>query len=69
MLKTLRLIAGISRPEFLPANLASLVMAISWAINPAMGVAADVLVLAALSFVILTLVSLFGAQLNSMFDY
>lgn len=69
MLKTLRLIAGISRPEFLPANLASLVMAISWAINPAMFVAADVLVSAALSFVILTLVSLIGAQLNSMFDY
>ena len=69
MFKTIRLLANVSRPEFLPANLASLVMAISWAINPAMFVAADVLILAALSFVILTLVSLIGAQLNSIFDY
>jgi len=44
-------------------------MAISWAINPALGVAADIFIVAALSFVILTLVSLIGAQLNSMFDY
>jgi len=55
--------------EFLPANLASLVIAFSWAINPAAGVSVDMIALAGLSFVLLTIVSLIGAQLNSVYDY
>ncbi len=69
MPKTVGLVASISRLEFLPANLASLVIAISWAINPATAVIANVAIVAVLSFVILTLVSLIAAQLNSLYDY
>ena len=69
MPNTFKLVANISRLEFLPANLASLVIAICWAINPATAVLTNVAIVAVISFVILALVSLIAAQLNSVYDY
>jgi len=65
----LRLLVGVSRPEFLPANLSALTVGISWAINPPFLLTWNFLVLLALCFLTITLVSAFGAQLNTMFDY
>ena len=69
MFKTLRLLAIVSRPEFLPANLGSLVMGLAWGINPPLGSVGESAILAALSFAIITFVSAIGAQLNTLSDY
>ncbi len=59
----------VSRPEFLPANLASLVIAIAWALGSIWDFNWHSAALAVLSFGIITAVSAFGAQLNSLGDY
>jgi len=69
MLKTIRLLAIVSRPEFLPANLASLVIGFSWAFNPPLVFTWELVILVALSFATITAVSAFGAQINTMSDY
>jgi len=69
MFKTVRLLAIVSRPEFLPANLGSLVMGLAWSINPPLNSIGQPVILAALSFAIITFVSAIGAQLNTISDY
>jgi len=69
MSRTLRLLATISRPEFLPANSASLVIGIAWGINPPSDLIWGLAVPAILVFAIVTLVAAFGAQVNTISDY
>lgn len=69
MLRTLRLLATVSRPEFLPANSASLVLGIAWSIKPPLDLIWGLAIPAALVFAIITLVSAVAAQVNTMLDY
>ncbi len=59
----------VSRPEFLPANLGSLFLGFSWAINPPIGFTWGLAILVVLCFLTISLVSAFGAQLNTLGDY
>jgi chlorophyll synthase len=59
----------VSRPEFLPANLGSLFLGFSWAISPPIGFTWDLAILVVLCFLTISLVSAFGAQLNTLGDY
>ena len=68
MPKNVKLLAAVSRPEFLPANLGSLIMGFAWATNPSLNLA-NFAIPAIISFGIITVVSAFGAQLNTMSDY
>jgi len=67
--KTFKSLAVISRPEFLPANLASLIMGLAWAMSSSFVFNWDKALLVALSFGIITVVSAYGAQLNTLSDY
>ena len=69
MFKTIRLLAIVSRPEFLPANSASLILGISWGINPPLDLVWGLAIPATLVFAIITLVSAVAAQVNTMSDY
>jgi len=69
MLKTLKLLATISRPEFLPANSASLILGIAWSIKQPLDLVWGLAVPAVLVFAIITLVSAVAAQVNTMSDY
>jgi chlorophyll synthase len=59
----------VSRPEFIPANLGSLFLGFSWAVAVPISLTWDLAILIALCFLTITLVSAFGAQLNSLGDY
>ncbi|MFX1351770.1 MAG: prenyltransferase [Promethearchaeota archaeon] len=69
MSNDLKLLTTVSRPEFLPANLGSLIMGISWAINPPLVLTWEFVALVLLCLFTLLLVQNIAAQLNSMFDY
>ncbi|HVP41717.1 MAG TPA: UbiA family prenyltransferase [Candidatus Krumholzibacteriaceae bacterium] len=69
MLETLKSLAVASRPEFLPANLASLVTGLAWNVIPSLVLTSEFVVLLVLSFCTITVVSAFGAQVNSLSDY
>jgi 4-hydroxybenzoate polyprenyltransferase len=69
MFKTIRLLATVSRPEFLPANLGSLVIGVAWGVNPPLGSVRESAILAGLVFTIITFVSAIGAQLNTLSDH
>ena len=64
----LKLLAKVSRPEFLPANLGSLIIGFAWAFSPH-SLSLRTLVLALLCFGTITFASAVGAQLNSLADY
>lgn len=68
-MQTARLLVIVSRPEFLPANSASLVIGLSWGINLPMDVIWGLVIPVALVFAIITLVSAVAAQVNTMADY
>jgi 4-hydroxybenzoate polyprenyltransferase len=59
----------VSRPEFLPANLGSLFLGFSWAITPPISFSWGLAILVVLCFLTISLVSAFGAQLNTLGDY
>jgi len=59
----------VSRPEFLPANLGSLIIGFAWGFNATSGLNLRLLALTILSFSILATVSFIGAQLNTLSDY
>ncbi len=69
ILKTLRQLYGVSRPEFLPANMGSLVLGLAWGYDPSGGFSLETGVMVILSFAVLTVVSAIGAQLNTLSDY
>jgi len=69
MLQILKLLKTVSRPEFLPANLGSLVMGLAWSVDPYVNNIWDTAFLVGLVFAVLTFVSAIGAQLNTLSDH
>lgn len=69
MSKTLKSLVTVSRPEFMPANSASLIIGLSWGINSSEGLVWGIVIQATLIFAIITLVAAVAAQVNTMFDY
>lgn len=68
-MQTARLLATVSRPEFLPANSASLIIGLSWSINLPVDLIWGLVIPVTLVFAIITLVSAVAAQVNTMADY
>jgi 4-hydroxybenzoate polyprenyltransferase len=69
MLENLNLLKTVSRPEFLPANLSSLVMGLAWSLDPAQNWRVlETVLLTGLVLAVLTFVSAIGAQLNTLSD-
>ena len=68
MAEAIKALASISRVEFLLPNLGSLIMGLAWGANPPLGLI-DGFILIALSFSIINLSSLIGAQANALYDY
>jgi len=70
MLDNLKLLKTISRPEFLPANLSSLVMGVAWSVEPSRNnLVWGTVLLIGLALAVLTFVSAIGAQLNTLSDH
>ncbi len=69
MSRTARLLLTVSRPEFVPANSASLVIGFSWGIKLPVDVIWGLLIPVALVFAIISLVAAVAAQVNTMADY
>jgi 4-hydroxybenzoate polyprenyltransferase len=68
MIETVKLLAVVSRSEFLLPNLGSLIMGLAWGATPSINFK-DLIVLVALSFTIINLSSAIGAQVNTLSDY
>ena len=68
MSNAVKLLAIISRSEFLLPNLGSLIMGLAWGANPPLGLINGV-ILIILSFSIINLSSAIGAQANTLSDY
>ena len=68
-MQTARLLATVSRPEFLPANSASIIIGLSWGINLPVDLFWGLAIPVALVSAIITLVSAVAAQVNTMADY
>ena len=68
MSTTIRQLALISRVEFLLPNFGSLIMGFAWGVNPPIDVT-NLSILLVLSFTIINLSSIIGAQANALFDY
>jgi 4-hydroxybenzoate polyprenyltransferase len=68
MFESVKLLATVSRAEFLLPNLGSLIMGLAWGANPPLGFINGA-VLVVLSFAIINLSSAIGAQANTLSDY
>lgn len=68
-MQTARLLATVSRPEFLPANSASIIVGLSWSINLPVDLIWGLVIPVTLVFAVITLVSAVAAQVNTMADY
>jgi len=67
--KTIKLLSVVSRPEFLPANSASLIIGLSWGLTLPVDVIWGLIIPLALAFAVITLVAAFAAQNNTLSDY
>jgi len=63
-----KLFAKISRSEFLLPNLGSLIMGLAWGVNPPLEPVSGI-TLVILSFLVINLSSIIGAQANTLYDY
>ena len=68
MSNSIKSLASISRVEFLLPNLGSLIMDLAWGASPPLGLI-EGLILIFLSFSIINISSLIGAQANVLYDY
>lgn len=68
MFETVRLLAIVSRAEFLLPNLGSLIMGLAWGATPPLGFN-DLIIRLVLSFTIINFSSAIGAQVNTVSDY
>jgi 4-hydroxybenzoate polyprenyltransferase len=68
-LQTARLLATVSRPEFLPANSASIIIGLSWGVNLPVDLIWGLVIPGALVSAIITLVAAVAAQVNTIADY
>lgn len=69
MARAIRLLNVVSRPEFLPANSASLIIGLSWGLTLPVDVIWGLIVPLTLAFAVITLVAAFAAQINTLSDY
>ncbi len=69
MSKTAKLLVTVGRPEFLPANSASLVLGVSWGLNLPVDVVWGLVIPLVLAFATITLVAAFAAHINTLSDY
>jgi 4-hydroxybenzoate polyprenyltransferase len=67
--RAIKLLNVVSRPEFLPANSASLIIGLSWGLTLPVDVIWGLIVPLALAFAVITLVAAFAAQINTLSDY
>ena len=58
-----------SRPEFLPANSASLIIGLSWGLTLPVDIILGLVIPLALAFAVITLIAAFAAQINTLSDY
>ncbi len=58
----------VSRPEFIPANMGSLIIGLAWGYETTQGFNINLLVMTILSFLVITVVSAIGAQVNTLSD-
>jgi len=68
MLESVKVLATVSRAEFILPNLGSLIMGLAWGANPPLDLVTGA-ILVALSFTIINLSSAIGAQANTLSDY
>jgi len=68
MFETIKLLAVISRAEFLLPNLGSLIMGIAWGATSPIDLT-NLIIMVVLSFSVINLSSAIGAQFNTFFDY
>jgi len=68
MFETIRLLATVSRAEFLLPNLGSLIMGLAWGFTPSIRFN-DLAIFVVLSFAVINLSSAIGAQANTLADY
>jgi 4-hydroxybenzoate polyprenyltransferase len=68
MQETIKQLTIVSRAEFLLPNLGSLIMGVSWGINPPFNLT-ELVILIVLSFTVINLSSAIGAQVNTLSDY
>ncbi len=64
-----KLLFTVSRPEFLPANSASLVIGVAWGLTLPVDILGGLVVPLFLAFLVTTLVAAYAAQINSLADY
>ena len=69
MSKTAKLLFAVGRPEFLPANSASLIIGIAWGLTLPVDVIWGLVVPLLLAFATITLVAAFAAHINTLSDY
>jgi 4-hydroxybenzoate polyprenyltransferase len=69
MANAARLLMTVGRPEFLPANSASLVIGLSWGLTLPVDLVWGVGIPAVLAFATITLVAAFAAHINTLSDY
>jgi len=67
--KTIKLLQTVSRPEFLPANSASLIIGLSWGLTFPVDIILGLVIPLALAFAVISLVAAFAAQINSLSDF
>ena len=67
--KAIKLLNIVSRPEFLPANSASLIIGLSWGLTLPVDIIWELIIPLALAFAVITLVAAFAAQINTLSDY
>jgi 4-hydroxybenzoate polyprenyltransferase len=65
----LKLLLTVSRPEFVPANSASLIIGLAWGLTLPVDVFLGLLAPLVLAFAVLSLVAAFAAHVNTMADY
>ena len=69
MSKTAKLLVTVGRPEFLPANSASLIIGLSWGLTLPVDLAWGLVIPLVLAFAVITLVAAFAAHINTLSDY
>lgn len=69
MSRTVRLLLTVSRPEFIPANSASLIIGLSWGIKLPVEIVWGLLIPVVLVYALISLVAAVAAQINTMADY
>jgi 4-hydroxybenzoate polyprenyltransferase len=66
---TAKLLYTVSRPEFIPANSASLVIGLAWGLTLPLDLLWGLIVPLVLGYAVITLVAAYAAQINSLSDY